>query len=379
MVSNGGHQLVYALGTASGTVVSAGGTETLYANGLARGTVVSSGGYEIISAGGLASGTIGIELGRQFVSSGGRAISATFSYDGTQYVCSGGTASGTTLSADGVQYVSSGGTASGTMVSSGGTEVVYAGGAAVGTTLANGGTIDAASLAFAKGGLVSLNPATNLLTVIEAGTTYTQVLAGNYAATHFILTKDSTNHTNITAVAATTVSSLATAPAKGALGTGQAVGLTLQFNAPVTVAGGTPALALNDGGTATYTGGSGTSALTFSCTVAAGQRAANLAVTGSNLHGATILDGYAYAADLSGAVGASSALRITGRAQYADFAGNGTSDILLRDPISGKLSDFLMHNGQPTFAYIGFADRSAREWRCGKTPAPRRGMRAPPG
>ena len=36
----------------------------------------------------------------------------------------------------------------------------------------------------------------------------------------------------------------------------------------MTVAGGTPTLTLNDGGTATYTGGSGTNALTFSYTVA---------------------------------------------------------------------------------------------------------------
>ena len=39
----------------------------------------------------------------------------------------------------------------------------------------------------------------------------------------------------------------------------------------MTVAGGTPTLTLNDGGTATYTGGSGTNALTFSYTVAAGR------------------------------------------------------------------------------------------------------------
>ena len=39
----------------------------------------------------------------------------------------------------------------------------------------------------------------------------------------------------------------------------------------MTVAGGTPTLTLNDGGAATYTGGSGTNALTFSYTVAAGQ------------------------------------------------------------------------------------------------------------
>ena len=53
---------------------------------------------------------------------------------------------------------------------------------------------------------------------------------------------------------------------------------------------GTPTLTLNDGGTATYTSGSGTNALTFSYTVAAGQNTARrLAVTAVNLPiGATI-------------------------------------------------------------------------------------------
>ena len=49
----------------------------------------------------------------------------------------------------------------------------------------------------------------------------------------------------------------------------------------MTVAGGTPTLTLNDGGTATYAGGSGTNALTFSYTVAAGQNTSGLAVTRS--------------------------------------------------------------------------------------------------
>ena len=61
----------------------------------------------------------------------------------------------------------------------------------------------------------------------------------------------------------------------------------------VTVAGGTPTLTLNDGGTATYTGGSGTSALTFSYTVGAGQNTASLAATTVNLNGATVTMGAA--------------------------------------------------------------------------------------
>ena len=75
--------------------------------------------------------------------------------------------------------------------------------------------------------------------------------------------------------------------------------LTLNMTEAVTVVGGAPTLALNDGGTATYTGGSGTTALTFSYTVAAGQNTAALAATAVNLNGATIADGAGNAANFS--------------------------------------------------------------------------------
>ena len=71
----------------------------------------------------------------------------------------------------------------------------------------------------------------------------------------------------------------------------------------MTVAGGTPTLTLNDGGTATYSGGSGSGALTFSYTVAAGQTTADLAVTAVNLNSATVKNGAGTAANLTGAVG----------------------------------------------------------------------------
>ena len=64
-----------------------------------------------------------------------------------------------------------------------------------------------------------------------------------------------------------------------------------------------PTLTLNDGGTATYSGGSGTNALTFSYTVGAGQNTADLAVTAVNLgNSATVKDGAGNAANLTGAV-----------------------------------------------------------------------------
>ena len=77
------------------------------------------------------------------------------------------------------------------------------------------------------------------------------------------------------------------------------VTLTLAMSEAVTVAGGTPTMSLNDGGTATYTSGSGSSALTFSYTVGAGQNTAALAATTVNLNAATITDGVGNAANLS--------------------------------------------------------------------------------
>ena len=63
---------------------------------------------------------------------------------------------------------------------------------------------------------------------------------------------------------------------------------------------GKPTLTLNDGGTATYASGSGTSALTFTYTVAAGQNTPDLMVTTVNLpSGATIKNSAGAAASLS--------------------------------------------------------------------------------
>ena len=88
----------------------------------------------------------------------------------------------------------------------------------------------------------------------------------------------------------------------GDLGAGSVVTLTLNMSEAVTVTG-TPTLTLNDGGTATYTGGSGTNALKFSYTVGAGQSTADLAVTAVNLNSATVKNGAGTAANLTAAVG----------------------------------------------------------------------------
>ncbi len=111
----------------------------------------------------------------------------------------------------------------------------------------------------------------------------------------------------------------------GDLNAGHVVTLTVNLSEAVTVAGGTPTLTLNDGGTATYTGGSGTQALTFTYTVAAGQNAANLAVTAVNLGTATVTDGAGNAANLTGAVTTLTGLQIdTTAPAVSSVAATGT-------------------------------------------------------
>ncbi len=88
----------------------------------------------------------------------------------------------------------------------------------------------------------------------------------------------------------------------GDIPAGTVVTLTLNLSEAVTVTGGAPKLTLNNGGTASYAGGSGSNALKFTYTVAAGQNIADLAVTAFNAGTATITNGAGTAANLSGAV-----------------------------------------------------------------------------
>ena len=87
----------------------------------------------------------------------------------------------------------------------------------------------------------------------------------------------------------------------GPLAAGRAISFTLAPNAAVTVdtSGGSPALTLSNGGSATYaeqdTGGN----LLFTATVASGQDTADLKVTGLALNGATITDADGLALDAS--------------------------------------------------------------------------------
>jgi autotransporter passenger strand-loop-strand repeat protein/probable HAF family extracellular repeat protein len=100
-----------------------------------------------------------------------------------------------------------------------------------------------------------------------------------------------------------TVTSVTANPVNGDLNAGKTVTLTVTFSEAVTVAGGTPHLNLSDGGKATYSGGSGTSTLTFTYVVGAGENTPDLAVNELALNGATIRDAAENNAVLSGAAG----------------------------------------------------------------------------
>lgn len=89
------------------------------------------------------------------------------------------------------------------------------------------------------------------------------------------------------------VTNISSTTADGAYRAGDTITITVDFSGTVNVdtSGGTPSMALNSGGTAIYSGGSGSSTLTFSYTVGAGENSADLDYSSNSalsLNGATI-------------------------------------------------------------------------------------------
>ena len=149
------------------------------------------------------------------------------------------------------------------------------------------------------------NTADLAVTAVNLGTATVKDGAGNAAnLTGAVTNPAGTLQIDTTAPTVSSVVASGTGITAGAgdLTTGSVVTLTVNLSEAVTVTGGTPTLTLNDGGTATYASGSGTSALTFSYTVAAGQNTSDLTVTAINLNSATVKDVAGNTANLTGAV-----------------------------------------------------------------------------
>ena len=105
------------------------------------------------------------------------------------------------------------------------------------------------------------------------------------------------------------MSSVSTGNADGAYKAGDTIHVLVTFSKAVTVAGGTPNLALNTAPSrsATYVSGSGGATLTFDYTIQAGDTSARLDAAAANalsLNGATIRDIAANNADTTVATGA---------------------------------------------------------------------------
>ena len=186
----------------------------------------------------------------------------------------------------------------------GATATITSGGVTKDNTLGLSGTVsDAGGVSSVQiyDGATLLGPAT----VSSGNWSYTTpaLLDGSHSFTAKA-TDNAGNTTTTSAVTATvdttapTLTSIVASPATADLNAGKTVTLTANFSEVVAVGSGTPTLNLNDGGTATYVSGSGSSALNFTYTVAAGQNTSDLQVTG--FQGATIQDGAGNIANLSG-------------------------------------------------------------------------------
>lgn len=95
--------------------------------------------------------------------------------------------------------------------------------------------------------------------------------------------------------------SISVSPASGVVPAGQIITFVLDMDEPWEVTG-KPKLSLSSGGTAEYSGGSGTTRLTFTYRVKAGQRATDLAITAVDLDGGTIKDAVGNSANMLSAV-----------------------------------------------------------------------------
>lgn len=136
-----------------------------------------------------------------------------------------------------------------------------------------------------------------------------------------------------------TVTGIARSPSTGLANANEAVTVTLTISEAVAVAGGTPTLALSDGGTAAYDPANSTpTSLAFTYTPAPGQDLSALGVNAANLNGATIADGAGNAADLSGAVSTPAPSPVPNNFHIADMTTNSSFDTPGED-YSGPVKD----------------------------------------
>jgi len=137
------------------------------------------------------------------------------------------------------------------------------------------------------GSILTINPTSDLLSgtryfVTMAPATFKDITGNAYEgiATYDFITAD---------LVPPAVLSISYGANDGKLSLGETVTLKVTLSEAVNITG-TPIIVLANGGSATYTGGTGTNALTFSYTAAAGQATADLATAATNALTGTIKD-----------------------------------------------------------------------------------------
>ncbi|WP_200911945.1 SprB repeat-containing protein, partial [Pedobacter sp. Hv1] len=159
------------------------------------------------------------------------------------------------------------------------------------------------------------------------------------------------------------VNSVMASNVNGAYKTGNVIDINVTFSGVVNVTG-TPTLSLNTGGTANYTGGTGTTTLTFSYTVIAGHNTADLdysATTALGVNGGTIKDATSTDATLTlPAPGAANSLgnnknividtTLPTISSVNSTSTNGTYIIGNTIPITINLSEAVTVTGTPTLS-----------------------------
>jgi hypothetical protein len=199
----------------------------------------------------------------------------------------------------------------------------------------------------------------NGATLTDAATNAADLTLASPAATHSL----GFNKNIAIDTTAPLVTDVSSTSADGAYTTGAVIPVTVTFNRVVIVTG-TPELTLNTGGAGeviSYTGGSGTTTLTFTYTVQAGDNSADLdyvATTSLALNGGTIKDGANNAADLTlstpgtaGSLGFNKNIVIDTTAptitDVSSSSANGTYSIGAVIPVTVQFSEPVTATGTP--------------------------------
>ncbi|WP_342165029.1 beta strand repeat-containing protein [Methylobacterium sp. SD21] len=303
------------LGTASasGTLVNVvnfevlnvtGGTWTAAdAESFANGVTIAAGAKLVVGAAGSVTGSITDNGTLAFAHADTFTVSGTIGGSGSVVQAGSGTlvlsgantySGGTALNSGSLDIAAAGAAGSGAITFGSGAETLHieaaaltqsGGAASFGNILANFNaqdTLDIGGIGTATG--VAYDATAHTLTV--TGGTETVTLQLDAAATPgagyaYGVVSDGNGGSTIAIEAMPTVTGLSANPASGALKAGQIVNFTLTTSSAVTVSGAAPVLHLNDGGTATYDAVHSTpTSLVFTYTVAGGENAASLSLTG---------------------------------------------------------------------------------------------------